>query len=148
MIGIEPEIIQCAIANGIGVLVLREGLGRPGNGAAALIDCPGYAAVTLVIKGAVVCPAGFLRRRVKTDVADVDSWSQRHAKGLDSSVQVLVIQSVLIAPDARTWIRHFVTHKPDAIVSRVRLELIDRGARVRPSRDARSHPHRGANRRK
>ena len=148
MIGVEPEIIKRGIANSIGVLVLRERFAGPGDGAAALIHCPRHTAVALIIKCAIIGPTGFLRRRMKSDVTDVSTWPQRHTKRLDSSVQVLVIQGILIVPDARSWIGHLVTHKPDAIVSRVGLDLIDRGARDRPSRDGRSHPHGSTNGRK
>ena len=91
MIGVEPEIIQCAIANGIGVLVLRKGLSVPGYGIGSLSYSPRSAAIALVIKGAVVCPTGLLRRRVEAYVSYVSAVPNRDAKGLDSSVQVLVI---------------------------------------------------------
>ena len=98
------------------------------------------AAVTLVVKRAVVCPAGFLRWRMKSGVTDVGASAQRHTEGLDRPIEVLVIQRILVVVDAGTWIGDFVTHKPEAIVSRIRLHLIDR--RARPSHDSRLHPHR------
>ena len=140
MIGVEPEIIQCAPANRVSVLILRKGFAVPSNRIAGLSDTPRLAAVTLVVKRAVVCPAGFLRRRVKTDVTDVGAGAQRHTEGLDRSIEVLVIQRILVVVDAGTWIGDFVTHKPEAIVSRIRLHLIYR--RARPSHDSRLHPHR------
>ena len=148
LIGVKPEIIKCGIANSIGVLVLRERFAGPGDGAAALIQCPRRAAVTLVVKGAVVSPAGFLRWRVEADISYVYSRSHRHAEGLNSAIQVLVVERVIVVPNTGRRIGHFITHKPDAIVSRVGLDLIDRGARDRPSRDGRSHPDRSTNRRK
>ena len=132
MIGVEPEIIKCGIANSIGVLVLRERFAGPGDGAAALIHCPRHTAVTLVVKGAIVSPAGLLRWRVEADISYVHSWCHRHSEGLNSAIQVLIVEGVLIVPNASGWIRHFVTHKPDAVVARVGLELIDRGTRDRP----------------
>jgi hypothetical protein len=146
LIGVEPEIIQCAPANRVGVLILRKGFAVPSDRIAGLSDTPLLAAVTLVVKRAVVCPAGFLRWRVESDVTDVGSSSQRHAKGLDRAIEVLVIQRILVVPDALAWISHFVTHKPDAIVSRIRLHLIYCCAR--PSHDGRLHPHGRAERRK
>ena len=43
--------------------------------------------------GAIICPTGFLRRRMKTDVADVHSAAERHAEGLDSAVKVLLYRA-------------------------------------------------------
>ena len=61
---------------------------------------------------------------MKTDVADVYPGSERHAKGLNAAVEVLVIQGILIVPDPSSGIRHFVAHKPNTIVTRVRLDLV------------------------
>ena len=47
-------------------------------------------------------------------------------------------------PDSWTWVSHFVTHEPDAIVSWVRLDLIYYGAGRGPCHDGRLHSHRGA----
>jgi hypothetical protein len=56
-IGVEPEIIQRAPANSVGILILRKRFCLPGYGAGGLIDSPGSAAISLVIKSAVVWPA-------------------------------------------------------------------------------------------
>ena len=85
---------------------------------------------------------------MECDITDVGSSSQRHAKGLDRAIQVLIIHSVVIVPDAGRWIGYFVTHKTDAIVSRIRLDMIYYGARRGPGHDGRLHPHRGTNGRK
>ena len=58
-----------------------------------LSDSPRHAAVTLVVKRAVVCPARFLRRRVKSDVTDIGSSTQRHAKGLNAAIEILMLYS-------------------------------------------------------
>src|ERR1700751_5899635 len=108
LVGIEPEIIQCAPANRIGVLVLRKGFRRPANGIGRLSNRPWHTSVTLVVKGAVVCPARFLRWRMKVDIADVDSRSYRYTERLNSPIKVLIIQGILIVPDALAWIGHFV----------------------------------------
>src|SRR5438309_6604459 len=64
-----------------------------------------------------------LNRRVKSDVADVDSRGQRHAERLDRAIKVLVIQGILIVPDASSGVSDFIAHKPDAIVTRIGLDL-------------------------
>ena len=61
---------------------------------------------------------------MKADVSDVDTRPQGHTKRLNSSVQVLVIQGILIVPDSGSWIGHFVSHEPEAIIARIRLDLV------------------------
>ena len=63
-------------------------------------NIPRYAAITLIVKRPVICPAGFLTRGVKPDVRDIYSGSERHAEGLDRTVEVLVVQRVFIVPNA------------------------------------------------
>jgi hypothetical protein len=141
LISVESEIIQCAPANRIGVLILSKGFAVPSDRIAGLGDSPRLVAVTLVIKRTVVCPAGFLRWRMKSDVSDVGASAQRHTEGLDRPIEVLVIQRILVVVDAGTWIGDFVTHKPQAIVSRIRLDLIYCCARTCPGRDGRLHSY-------
>ena len=62
-----------------------------------LSDSPRRAAVTLVIKRAVVCPARFLRRRVKPDVTDIGGC-QRHGKGSNAGIEIFIIDGVFIVP--------------------------------------------------
>ena len=100
MIGIEPEIIQGAEANSVGVLILRNSFRAPSDRASVLNNSPRSAAIALIAERAVVCPAGFLTRGVKPDVRDVYSRCERHAEGLNRAVEVLVVQRVLIVPDA------------------------------------------------
>jgi hypothetical protein len=57
-------------ANSLGILILLKRFCLPGYGASGLIDSPGSAAISMVIKSAVVWPARFLRRRVKSDVTN------------------------------------------------------------------------------
>jgi hypothetical protein len=78
---------------------------------------------------------------MECDITDVGSSAQRHTEGLDRPIEVLVIQRILVVVDAGTWIGDFVTHKPDAIVSRVGLDRVTY-RRARPSHDGRLHPHR------
>jgi hypothetical protein len=73
LIGIEPEVIQRAEANGVGVLILRKGFRAPGDRAGVLGNSPWCAAVSQAVKGAIVCPGGMLNRRMKTDVGNVYS---------------------------------------------------------------------------
>jgi hypothetical protein len=46
--------------------------------------------------------AGLLRWRMKLDVADIDSGSQGYTEGLNRPIEVLVIERVIIVPDAIT----------------------------------------------
>ncbi|PYL60119.1 MAG: hypothetical protein DMF24_11140 [Verrucomicrobia bacterium] len=78
---------------------------------------------------------------METDVADVDARSQRHAKGLNSAIEVLVIQRILIMPDSRCGIGHLVAHEPDTIVTRIGLDLIYQCAGRSPGHDGRLHSH-------
>ena len=142
LVSIEPEVIQGAEANRVGVLVLRKSFCVPSYRIGSLSDSPRCAAITLVVECAVVCPAGMLNRRMKSDVRDVYSGSKRHAKGLNSAIEVLVIQGILIVPDPRTWITDFVTHEPDAIVAWVRFGSIH--GRACPGHDGRLFSHAGA----
>ena len=70
---------------------------------------------------------------MKSHVAYVNSGPQRNGKGLNTSIQVLVIQSIFIVPDSRSGIGHLVTDEPNAIVAWIRLDLIYR--RASPSSD-------------
>jgi len=142
LIGIEPEVIERAVANGVGVLILRQRFRAPRNRASVLSNSPRSAAVTLVVKRAIICPARMLNRRMKPDVRDVDSWPHRHAERLDRAIEVLVVQSVFIMPDARRRICYFITHEPDTIISRVRL--LPAYSRARPGHDRWLFPHSGA----
>jgi hypothetical protein len=65
---------------------------------------------------------------MERDVTDVDSSSFRHAERLNRAIEVLVIERVLIVPDASIGAGHFVTHKPDTIVARIGFDLINRRA--------------------
>ena len=139
MIGIKPEIIQRAEANRVGVLILRKCFRVPSDRACVLGNTPWRAAVTLIIERAIICPARMLDRRMKSDVRDVYSWPNRHAERLDRAIEVLVVQSVFIMPDARRRICYFITHEPDTIISRVRL--LPAYSRARPSHDLWLLPH-------
>lgn len=144
LIGVEPEIVQCAPADRIGVLVLRKCFAVPSYRTTGLSHSPWHAAVPLIVKRAVVCPPWFLTRPVKPNVAYVNPWCKRHTERLNAAVQVLVIQGILIMPDSSRRIGNFVAHQPDAIVSRIRLSRVH--CRARPSHDGRLRPHSRAGR--
>ena len=86
LIRVEPEIIQRAPADRVGVLVLSKGLRAPRQRIGSLNRRPGRAAVPLAVKRAVVWPTGMLRRRVKSDVSYVNSSSQRHSERLNCAI--------------------------------------------------------------
>jgi hypothetical protein len=146
LIGVESEIVQCAPANRVRVLVLSDRFRVPSYRIGRLSDNPGGAAIALVVKRSIICPAGFLRRCMEFDVTYVNSSSQRNTKGLDSAIEVLVIQGIFIMPDSWTWVTHFVTHEPDAVVTGIRLVLAYRRTRSRPYANCRLRPHGRCNR--
>jgi hypothetical protein len=142
LIGVEPEVIQRAEANCIGVLILRKRFRAPGDRACVLGNTPRSAAISLAVKSAIICKGGMLRRRMKADVRDVYSWPNRHAERLDRAVEVLVIESVFIVPHARTGVRYFETHEPDTIIAVIRFDLIY--CRAAPGHDRWLLAHRGS----
>src|SRR4029434_6940010 len=91
----------------------------PGYGTRRLSNSPWRAAVTLVVKRAVVWPAGFLRRPLKVDIANVHPGDQGHTERLNSAVEVLVIHGIFVMPHAGSWVSHFVTHKPNHEIANV-----------------------------
>jgi len=78
-----------------------------------------------------MCPAGLLNRRMKPDIAYVNSRSDRYAERLNTTIQILVVKRVFIVPHAGTGVRHFKAHEPDAIIARIRLDLVYRRASPR-----------------
>ncbi len=86
--------------------------------------------------------SGMLKRRMKIDVRDVHSGSNRHSKRLDGPIEILVVERVFIMPDASSGIGHFIAHEPDAIGSRRGLDLVYR--RTGPSSNAGLLSHGGA----
>ena len=122
MISIKPEVVQRAVANRIRILILRKRLAVPSNCSASLSNIPRLTAVALIVERAVVCPAGFLRRRVKADITDVDAVANRDSKGLDSSIEVLVIQGVVIMPNTGRRVSDLVTQEPNTVITGIGLE--------------------------
>src|SRR4029077_523321 len=107
LIGVKPEVIQCAPANRVRVLVLRKRFRVPGNGIWGLSNTPWRTAISSISLSSIVCPAGMLRRSVETDVAYVNPGAQGHAEGLNSAVEVHVKQGILIVPYAGRWAGYF-----------------------------------------
>ena len=142
LIGIKPEVIQRAEANRVGVLILRKRFRAPCDRACVLGNIPRCAAISLAVKRAIICPTGLLNRRVKSDVRDVYSGSERHAERLDRAIEVLVIERVFIVPDASSRVGDFVAHEPDTIVEVIGFELVYR--RTSPSRDRGMLSHGGS----
>lgn len=123
---------------------MRKRFTAPAYGINGLINGPRSAAVTLIVKCTVVCPAGLLGRCMKADVAYVHADPHIKNELLNRDIQVLVIDGVLIVPYAVRRPCHFGTDKQNPIVSRIRLVLIHR--RSRPSHDGRLGPNRGTQR--
>src|SRR4030095_2478016 len=104
LIGVESEIVQCAPVNRVGSFILCKRFAVPSNRACVLGNVPRCAAISATSRYIVVCPTRFLRRRVKPDVTDVDSRSQRHSERLNGAIEILIIDGVLIMPDAATYV--------------------------------------------
>jgi len=144
LIGVKTEVVECAPANRVGVLVLCKRFRVPRYGTRRLSNGPWRAAITLVVLRAVVWPAGFLRRRMKVDIANVDPGDQGHTERLNSAVEVLVIHGVFVMPHTGAWVSHFVAHEPNPVVAWIGFGLAD--GRPSPGHDGRLHPYRRANR--
>ena len=80
-----------------------------------------------------------LRRGMETEIADCNSAAQRHTERLNRAIEVLVINRVLIMPDAGGRICHFVSNGTDSIVSGIRLKCIERRSSPGIDRSLRSH---------
>jgi len=148
LIGIKPKVIQRGKANGVGVLILCKSFRAPRYRTGRL-NTPRRAAISSISLGAIICPTGFLTRGVKPNVRDVYSGSDRHAERLDRAIKVLVIERVFVVPNAGGRIGHLVTHEPNPVVSRIRLDLVHCCAPERlPGVNGSLHAHCGTGRRK
>ena len=122
MIGIEPEIVQCAEANGVCVRILGKGLTVPGQCARHLIWGPWSVAESCIADGSVIRETRMVRRGMKSDVTNVDSLPERHAEGLNRAIEVLVVKGVLVMPHARRWVRYFINNERATIDTGLRLD--------------------------
>lgn len=82
--------------------------------------------------------------------SDVVQWRRKSWKkdfeGLDTAIQVLVVDGVLIVPHAVGRACHFITDEENAVVTRIRLNLVH--CRACPGDDGRLCSRCRANRRK
>ena len=85
---------------------------------------------------------------MEANVAYISSGAQGHAEGLNSAVEVHVKQGILIVPDAGGRVGYFVAHQPNAVVTRIGFNLIDRSGRSCPRLDSRLHSYRRTDGRK
>jgi len=122
LIGIEPEIVQCAETNGVCVWILRKRLAGPGQCARYLIRSPWIITESCVADGSVVWETGMVRRGMKSDVTNVDSLPERHAEGLNRAIEVLVVNGVLVMPHAGRWVRYFINDERPTIDTWLRLD--------------------------
>ena len=125
MIGIEPEIVKCAEANGVCVGILRKGLAVPSQCARHLVWNPWTVAESCIPDGSIVRETRMVRRSMKSDVTNVDSLPKRHGEGLNRAIEVLVVNGVLVMPHAGGWIRYFINDERTTVDTGLRL---DRGA--------------------
>ncbi len=82
-----------------------------------------------------------LRRRVEFDVIQWDRKSVDNGEELDRAIQVHVKDSILIVPYPLRRPCYLVADKENAIITRIRLDLAHRGARIRPGLDSRLLSH-------
>ena len=122
MIGIEPEIVQCAETNCVCVRILGQGLAGPGQCARHLVWNPWIVAESCIADGSVVRETRMVRWGMKSDVTYVDSGPERHAEGLNRAIEVLVVNGVLVMPYAGRWVRYFINDERTTIDTRLRLD--------------------------
>ena len=122
MIGIEPEIVQRAEANGVCVRILGKGFAVPDQCARHLIWSPWCVAESRIADRSVIRKTRMVRRGMKSDVTYADSLPDRHAEGLNRPIEVLVVNGVLVMPHAGRWIRYFVNNEGTTIDTGLRLD--------------------------
>ena len=80
---------------------------------------------------------------MESDATNVRSSAYWHTEGLNGPIQVHVIERILIVPDPRRRVRHFIAHKPNPIVTWSGLDLVYCCSSSRPGDDRRLHTHGG-----
>ena len=124
MVCIEAKVIQRAPANRVGVLIRRKRLRAPGDKVwIAGIHVPRVAAITGISDGAIMRPSGMLRGGMKINIAYINSGSDGNSERLNGAIQVHVKERILVVPHSSIGSSYFVTHVPDAVVTRIRLDL-------------------------
>ena len=122
MIGIEPEIVQCAEANGVCVGILGKGLTVPGHCARHLVWSPWIVAESCIADGSVVRETRMVGRSMKSDVTNVDSGRERHAEVLNRAIEILVVNGVLVMPHAGRRICYFINNERTTIDTGLRFD--------------------------
>ena len=124
--GIKSEVVQCAEANRVSVLVFYKGLAVPGSRGETRSEGPWSTAISSVILGTVVCKSRMLWRRVEPNVVQYDRREKRinNFKGLNRAVKVLVIDGIFVMPHSGIWSCHLVTNPENAVISRIRFTLV------------------------
>lgn len=77
---------------------------------------------------------------MKADVGHVGATPHKKTEGLDTAIQVLVVDRVLVVPHSVGW-GHFRTNEENAVVAGIRLVLSHRGAGTRPGHDGGLHAY-------
>lgn len=148
-VSIKPEIVHCAPANRIGVLVLGESFAVPKRREPSVMINPWMGAVSSISLCTIVRPTGVLRRRMESDVAQyrmrrvIDDFER-----LNPTIQVHIKDAILIMPDAGIWPCDLISNEELAIVTRIGLDFGHNCARACPCLDGRLHSHRATYRRK
>lgn len=63
---------------------------------------------------------------METDVAKVNAGADGHANRLNRTIEVLVINRVLVVVYSESWSCYLATYKEDSVVAGVRFELVYR----------------------
>src|SRR5262249_27155746 len=71
-----------------------------------------------------MCPSWMLRRGMESAVAGLDSRSQGHHERLNGTIEVLVIERILIVPYTGGRVGDLITHEPNTVVAVIRFDLI------------------------
>ena len=122
MIGIEPEIVHCAEANGVCVRILGKSLAGPGHCSGDLVWNPWSVAKSCIADGSIVRKTWMIRRGMKSHVTYVNSCPERHAERLNRAIEILVVNGILIMPHAGRWIRYFINNERSTIDTGLRLD--------------------------
>ena len=121
VIGIEPEIVQRAEANGVRIRILGKGLGVPSHALGIWFGIQG-SLLNPVLPTVPSLGIRMIRRGMKSDVTDVDSGPERDAEGLNRAIEILVVNGVFVMPHAGGWVRYFINDERTTIDSRLRLD--------------------------
>jgi hypothetical protein len=86
---------------------------------------------------------------MKSDIAQIRRKTRKNNfEGLDGTIQVHVKHSIVIVPQPGIWPSYLVSYKEKTVITGIRLNLTDCGARSCPRLDSRLHSDGRADRRK